>query len=47
MCQGYEHFALEYLLYCLNIEEEHVITNRIDVPEIWYMMKIIKNTDIM
>ena len=36
MCQGYEHFALEYLLYCLNIEEEHIITNRIDVPEIWY-----------
>jgi hypothetical protein len=36
MCQGYEPFALEYLLYCINIEEEYIITNRKEVPDIWY-----------
>jgi hypothetical protein len=36
MCQGYEHFALVYLIHCINIEEENIINNRKDVPEIWY-----------
>jgi hypothetical protein len=34
--QGYENFALDYLLNCINIEESGIITNRKDVPEIWY-----------
>lgn len=36
MCQGYEHFALDYLLNCINIEENNIVTNRSSVPEIWY-----------
>jgi len=36
MCQGYEPFALDYLLYGINIKEEHIVTNRKDVPNIWY-----------
>jgi len=35
--QGYEHFALEYLLTCLNIQEKDIITNRKYVPDIWYI----------
>jgi hypothetical protein len=36
ICQGYEPFALEYLIHCINTEEENIITNRKDVPDIWY-----------
>jgi hypothetical protein len=36
VCQGYEPFALDYLLNCLNIEEKNIITNRKNVPDIWY-----------
>lgn len=39
MCQGYEPFALDYLLNCLNIEEKDVITSRKNVPDIWYTDK--------
>jgi hypothetical protein len=35
-CQGYEPFALEYLINCINTEEENILTNRKDVPDIWY-----------
>jgi hypothetical protein len=35
-CQGYEPFALNYIINFLNINEEHIITNRKEVPEIWY-----------
>jgi len=34
--QGYENFALEYLLYCLNIDENKIITRKSEVPVIWY-----------
>jgi hypothetical protein len=34
--QGYENFALDDLLNNENLEEEDIITNRKDVPEIWY-----------
>jgi hypothetical protein len=34
--QGYENFALDNLLNNENLEEEDIITNRKDVPEIWY-----------
>jgi len=34
--QGYENFALDELLQKENIMEEDIITNRKDVPEIWY-----------
>jgi hypothetical protein len=37
LCQGYEPFALEYLLYGINIKEKHIITSRNDVPDIWYI----------
>jgi hypothetical protein len=36
MCQGYEHFALDYLLNGINIEEKNIVTNKSSVPEIWY-----------
>ena len=36
--QGYEHFALDQLLNCENINETNIITSRTDVPEIWYNM---------
>ena len=36
MCQGYEPFALDYLLNCLNIAEKDIVSNRKDVPDIWY-----------
>ena len=34
--QGYENFAFEELINIENILEEDIITNRKDVPEIWY-----------
>ena len=34
--QGYENFALDKLLNVDKIEEQDIITNRRDVPEIWY-----------
>jgi hypothetical protein len=34
--QGYENFALDELLNIEHILEEDIITNRKDVPEIWY-----------
>jgi len=37
--QGYENFALDLLLNKEHISEEDIITNRIDVPEIWYTDK--------
>ena len=35
-CQGYEHFAIKYLINDKNIDEEDILTGRLDVPEIWY-----------
>jgi hypothetical protein len=37
--QGYENFALDELINIENILEEDIITNRKDVPEIWYLDK--------
>jgi hypothetical protein len=37
--QGYENFAFERLLKEENVLEEDIITNRKDVPEIWYVDK--------
>jgi hypothetical protein len=34
--QGYEHFALRDLLDTHNISEEDIVTNRKDVPKLWY-----------
>ena len=34
--QGYENFALDELLNIEHILEDDIITNRKDVPEIWY-----------
>lgn len=47
LCQGYEHFALNYLLNSLQIEENNIITKRSFVPEMWYYGLDGKNTDIM
>jgi hypothetical protein len=37
--QGYENFALDELLHIEKIDENEIITNRKDVPEIWYIDK--------
>lgn len=37
--QGYENFGLDELLNIEHILEEDIITNRKDVPEIWYIDK--------
>jgi hypothetical protein len=37
--QGYENFALDLLLNEEHIVEENIITQRTDVPEIWYIDK--------
>jgi hypothetical protein len=37
--QGYENFAFDELINIENILEEDILTNRIDVPEIWYTDK--------
>jgi len=34
--QGYENFALDRLLHVEKISEDSIITNRKDVPVIWY-----------
>ena len=34
--QGYEPFALSDLLNLEHVDEDNIITNRIDVPKIWY-----------
>ena len=34
--QGYENYALDELLYIEKIDETNIVTNRKDVPEIWY-----------
>ncbi len=34
--QGYENFALDYLLQIENINENDIINSRKEVPEIWY-----------
>jgi hypothetical protein len=34
--QGYENFALDELINIENIHEDDIMTNRNDVPEIWY-----------
>lgn len=36
--QGYEHFALKYILYELQLNEIDIITSRINVPSIWYIL---------
>jgi hypothetical protein len=36
LIQGYENFALDDLLYKENIDELDIITNRKEVPELWY-----------
>ena len=36
LCQGYEHFALTYLLNFLKINENDIVTKRSSVPTIWY-----------
>jgi len=43
LLQGYENFMLDYLLLVENIDENDIITNRTDVPEIWYLDKNGKN----
>lgn len=35
-CQGYEHFAIPYLINNEKINESDIFTERKDVPEIWY-----------
>jgi hypothetical protein len=35
-CQGYEHFAIQYLINNEKINESDIFTERKDVPEIWY-----------
>jgi len=35
-CQGYENYALDDLIQNENINEELILTSRIDVPNIWY-----------
>jgi hypothetical protein len=40
--QGYENFGLDELLNIEHILEEDIITNRKDVPEIWYIDKTSK-----
>lgn len=45
--QGYENFALDELLNVENINEDDIITNRKDVPEIWYTDKITNIEGIM
>jgi len=37
--QGYENFAFDELINIENILEEDILTNRSDVPEIWYTDK--------
>ena len=37
--QGYENFALDELLFNEKIDENDIIVNRKDVPEIWYYDK--------
>jgi hypothetical protein len=37
--QGYENFALDFLLNNENINENNIITSRKNVPEIWYYDK--------
>jgi hypothetical protein len=37
--QGYENFAFDELIHIENILEEDILTNRRDVPEIWYRDK--------
>ena len=34
--QGYENLALDILIYRENIDENDIIINRLEVPEIWY-----------
>ena len=34
--QGYENFAFDELINIEKIDEDDIITNRIDVPELWY-----------
>jgi hypothetical protein len=41
--QGYENFAFDELLLKEKIDENDLITNRKDVPEIWYLDKNGKN----
>jgi len=35
--QGYENFAFDQLINIENIDENDLITNRAEVPEIWYL----------
>jgi len=37
--QGYENFAFDKLIFLENILEDDILTNRQDVPEIWYKDK--------
>ena len=34
--EGFNLNALDYLLNCLNIAEKDIVSNRKDVPDIWY-----------
>ena len=34
--QGYEHYALNELLFEEDIHEDDIITSRAEVPEVWY-----------
>ena len=34
--QGYEHFALDKLIYDEKLDESQIVTDRKSVPEIWY-----------
>ena len=37
--QGYEHFALDELIYINQVCENDIVTNRTEVPTIWYQDK--------
>lgn len=36
LIQGYENYALDELFYNENIDENDILTSKVDVPEIWY-----------
>ena len=35
-CQGYENYAIDRLLNIEKIDEEDILTSRVDVPQCWY-----------
>ena len=41
--QGYEDWALDYLLHTENLHEEDIVTSRKEVPECWYEFESVKH----